>query len=608
MFEHFTAIIGNYGKKCFLLWHLWSSPAIYTKFLFTPKRLLVILALMRILLATLHSKFIHASLALPYLAAYCSDLGQFVIREFTIHEPRENILAMILAEEPDVVAFSVYLWNRRETFDLIDALGVVRPDLRIVVGGPEVSFEAPSLFDRHPGLNALIRGEGELPFRGLLQAWVKGEKPSQVPRLMWREENQGGQGPDTPPIKDLDVIPSPFALGLIDLDRGFVYYETSRGCPYRCAFCLSARDERVRAFSMERVRSDLRLLMDHEVPKIKLVDRTFNYDAKRAREIFREILTHNRGSHFHFEIGAHLLDEATLNLLEEVPPGMFQFEIGVQSTLPGTLSAINRKASLELLETNVRRLREKSNVTLHLDLIVGLPGEGYTDFLKSLDRVAALRPHHLQIEPVKLLPGTPLRGQAPELQLKFDPNPPYTVLRSPDLDHTDLERFRGISRLLDLTYNAGRLERFLDGLQKAAGSLSAALEQLENYWRQEGLLRFPLSQKAVFEHLARFVSQGFSAPLQNMLREQLARDFAHCERVVPGNAPDFFDSRLRPQEQQRVHRLVQEETARVKGQGVKIQFFAAAFHHLEGLDERRIILFIYETASGRGLKVKEIRL
>jgi anaerobic magnesium-protoporphyrin IX monomethyl ester cyclase len=564
---------------------------------------------MRTVLATLHSKFIHPSLALPYLAAFCrQDCGELLIREFTVHEPKESVLAQLLADAPDVVAFSVYLWNRRETLELADALAVARPGLQVVLGGPEVSFDGPELFARHPGIAAIVRGEGEIPLRGLLAAWSRGEEPDGVPRLAWRRGNTVVEGPAAPPLENLDAIPSPFALGLVDTARGFVYLETSRGCPYSCAFCMSALDERVRSFSPPRIEQDLLWLMQHQVPKIKLVDRTFNFDAARARRIWSFILEHNQGSHFHFEIGAHLLDEASLELLETVPAGMFQFEIGVQSTLPATLDAIGRKASLERLEQSVRRLRTKENIHLHLDLIAGLPGEGYRDFLASVDRVAALAPHHLQIEPVKLLPGSPLRQQAARLGIRFDPNPPYTVLATADLGFAELERLRGLSRLFDLTYNSGRFTGFLDGLQAACGSLAGGLERLEIFWRERNLFRHPLSQRGVFENVWGFVQSEFAGDAREELRERLARDYAGSERVAPEGAPEFFDMQLDAEETLKVQARVREETERVRGKGIKLQHFAAAFRRLPGAGGRRVLLFLYLTETGRGMSVREIRI
>lgn len=562
---------------------------------------------MRTVLATLHSKFIHPSLALPYLAAFCrEECGELLIREFTVHEPKENVLAQLLAEAPDVVAFSVYLWNRRETLELADALAVARPGLKVVLGGPEVSFDGVELFARHPGVAALVRGEGEIPLRGLLAAWQRGEQPNGVPRLAWRQEEHITEGPPAPPLSSLDDLPSPFALGLVDTSRGFVYLETSRGCPYTCAFCMSALDEQVRSFSLARIEQDLLWLMQRRVPKIKLVDRTFNYDAARARRIWSFILEHNRGSHFHFEIGAHLLDEESLTLLETVPAAMFQFEIGVQSTLPAALDAIGRQASLEKLETNVRRLRTRGNIHLHLDLIAGLPGENYRDFLASIDRVAALAPHHLQIEPVKLLPGSPLRLRADKIGIRFDPHPPYTVLSTADLVYAEIEKLRGLSRLFDLTFNSGRFAGFLFSLQAACGTLAGGLERLENFWRSRQLFRHPLSQRGVFENVWGFIRTEFAGELREQLRERLARDYAGSERVVPDNAPDFFDVDLTEEERQALQRRVREETESLHGRGIKLQHFAAVFHHLPEGQERRVLLFLYLTETGKGMQVREI--
>ncbi len=562
---------------------------------------------MRTVLSTLHSKFIHASLALPCMSAYCGkDAGEILIREFTVHEPRENVLAALLAESPDVVGFSVYLWNRRETLELADALVAARPGIRVVIGGPEVSYEDKQLFRRHPGVSALIRGEGEIPLKGLLAAWSRDEQPGQIPRLAWRDGGRIIEGPPGPSLETLDDIPSPFEGGLVDLSRPLIYYETSRGCPYRCSFCMSALDDRVRSFSMDRIRGDLLFLMRKEIPQVKLVDRTFNYDASRAREIFAFILEHNRKSRFHFEIGAHLLDDETLDLLEKVPPGVFQFEIGVQSTLEETLDAVGRRVSLERLEENVRRLRRTGNIRLHLDLIAGLPEENYLSFLSSIDRVAAMEPHHLQIEPVKLLPGSPLRRMADELEIRFDPHPPYSILGSPILSFEDLERLRGISRLMDLTWNSTHFSGFLDGMRKEWGSLSAGLEGLESFWRERNLFRHPLSRRSVFEEVWNFLKRDMEEEGRELLQELLARDFARSERVVPDNAPEFFDIDLTDADREAVRTLVRRESEEFKGRSVKIQHFAAIFRRRTEDGGRTLRVFIYLTRPGSGMEVREI--
>ncbi len=563
---------------------------------------------MRILLTTLHSKFIHNSLALPSLAAFCAvDCGDLQIREFTIHEPRDTLLAMLLAEEPDVVAFSVYLWNRRETLDLVDALAVARPELRIVLGGPEISFDSHKIFDDHPGLTALIRGEGELPLRALLSAWVKGQKPGPIARLAIRTAEDVLEGPDGPVIDSLNRIPSPYQMGLVDLGRGIVYYETSRGCPFRCGFCLSARDNHMRSYSMERIYSDLSLLMEHQVAKVKLVDRTFNYDAERAREIFTYILEQNRSTHFHFEIAAHLLDDATIELLDRTPPGMFQFEIGVQSYLEETLAIVERQVNLQKMEVNIRRLRSQHRVYLHLDLIAGLPGEDYPAFLSSIDRVSAMTPDHLQIEPVKLLPGSPLREQAEAYGLRFDPNPPYTVLSTRDLDHKAILKLKGISRIIDLTYNTGCFPLFIRQLSSVYQSFAVAMEELAKYWQKHQWFRFPCSRSAVFERCHQFIKDEAPQSKRVELIDCLAFDYARAERVVPSRIPDFFDTDLNMVEREWVQEQVQHKTDLLRGQGVRLQYFAAAFTNLPDSEERSAWLFLYLTRTGQGMSVEAYR-
>jgi len=559
---------------------------------------------MRTLLTTLHSKYIHASLALPYLAAYCGeDCGELVIREYTVHEPKESVLAQIVALEPEAVVFSVYLWNRLATLELVDCLKLISPDLKIVLGGPDVSFEDETFFPRYP-IDALISGEGEIPLRQLLQCWQGNTDPKPTPGLRTRIFPQSnGQSS----LSSLDALPSPFAARLVDLNRGLVYYESSRGCPYTCSFCMSALDNRVRSFSMTRIFADLQLLMTAEVPQIKLVDRTFNYDNGRAREIFDFILRKNVSSHFHFEIGAHLLDEETLRLLETVPEGMVQFEIGVQSTLPETLDKIGRRASLGKLAENVRRLRQKENIHLHLDLIAGLPGENYRQVLNSLDWVAALHPHHLQLEPVKLLPGAPLRSQATEFAFTFDPNPPYTILGSPDLNFQQLERLRGIGRLVDLLVNSGRFRYLLPLLVEKYQFLSIFLEILDDFWRAENLYHGHRSLRELFGVMDRFLQQNFSAEERPCFREALVRDFAHQERIVSGSEPEFFSGALTATERELVRQRVKEEIGKLIRTG-KVQYFAGAFHHLPDSPGRSILIFLYNSNPSGGMQVTELRL
>ena len=559
---------------------------------------------MKVLLTTLHSKYIHASLALPCLASYCADVaGEIAIAEYSVNQPKETLLAQIMAQDAEVICFSVYIWNRLATLELVQCLKILDPVKRIVLGGPETSFEDETFFDRFP-VDALICGEGEIPLRHLLQAWESDTSPAAIGglRTAARPAANGWSQLD-----DLDTIPSPFAAGLVDLQRGLVYYESSRGCPYNCSFCMSALDQRVRSFSFERIASDLRLLMAAGVPIIKFVDRTFNYDSQRARDIFAFILEHNQSSRFHFEIGAQLLDAATLKLLETVPDRMFQFEIGVQSTLEATLDKVVRQTSLPKLAENVRYLQEKSRIHLHLDLIIGLPGEDYQQCLDSLDWTYALRPDQLQIETVKLLPGAPLRGQAAEWGLHFDPNPPYAVLRTAALGYFELQRLEGIGVLFDRIINSGRFTWLIKGLNQAFGRLSGWLEDLDSYWREHDLYSSQRSLRDLYLLMDGYLCGRFSAQKRLRLRELLARDCAHHQRIVAGSAPAFFDCALSATEQEGVRARVKMELSQLERSG-KVQYFAARFRALPDLPGPQLLIFLYIAKTSSGLQVKELVL
>ncbi|TLN06671.1 B12-binding domain-containing radical SAM protein, partial [bacterium] len=364
---------------------------------------------MKVLLTTLNAKYVHSSLALPYLAAVChsADGIEVAVREFTINEQHEHLLRKIVTEQADIVAFSCYIWNIEQTLKLASDLKKVLPSSRIILGGPEVSYTPEELLRDNEAIDCIIRGEGEEIFRqlimGVRQTGNLADTLKTIPSgIAFRNGSAIVMTPAGKPFDNLDSIPSPFTAGLVAMDKPLVYYETSRGCPFSCAFCMSSLGHGVRSFSMERIKQDLLYLIEHKSPTVKLVDRTFNYDGRRANEIWDFIVTHNRNSRFHFEIAADLLSEENIRTLEKVPEGIFRFEIGVQSIDSDTLDTVGRKTDFTRLYAIVKQLLTRTGVTIHLDLIAGLPLEDYKGFRDSLQRLLELRPHHIQVEPLKV--------------------------------------------------------------------------------------------------------------------------------------------------------------------------------------------------------------
>jgi len=501
---------------------------------------------MKILLTTLHAKYSHASLALPCLAACCRDLPGVTItlREYTVNEPREHLLRLIMAEQADLVAFSCYIWNIEKTLRIVSDIKKIRPETRIVLGGPEVSFGAFDLMHNHPAVDFIIKGEGETVFRQLAQALsaqgpgpLPGSVLEEIDNLFFRDGSDISAGPHGRGYLQLDSIPSPFEAGLVDLSKPLTYYETSRGCPFSCAFCLSSVEGQVRSYSMERIKRDLRLLMQKQVPKIKLVDRTFNYDARRADEIWRFILEHNISSHFHFEIAADLLSDTSLEILKQVPAETFRFEIGIQSASGETLKRVNRSADLGRLFYVIRQLRANTAIELHLDLVAGLPGEDYAAFLVSLQAVADLAPHQIQVEPLKVLKGSPMREIASREDYHFSESPPYTILRNPWLSYTDIGCIETIGRLLDLYYNSGGFGTALELLARST-PLSLLLDRMATRVADQplsGLSSLRLYQ--LFFHLSASDADNSD---NSLLADALFFDFCRHELPRQGKLPHFI--------------------------------------------------------------------
>ncbi|MEI6209307.1 MAG: DUF4080 domain-containing protein [Desulfuromonadales bacterium] len=501
---------------------------------------------MKILLTTLHSKYSHASLALPCLAAGCCGFKdtEILLREWTVNEPREHILKMIMTEEPDLVAFSCYIWNIEKTLRIVSDIKKISSRTLIVLGGPEASFGIFELMYDNPAVDFVVKGEGEAVFRRLLESIVNDGFPeyslARIDNLFFRSGTDIVSGPLNKGHLLLDSIPSPFEGGLVDLTKPLIYYETSRGCPFSCAFCLSSVEGSVRSFSMDRIHRDLLFLMHHNVSQIKLVDRTFNYDSRRADEIWAFILRHNQGSHFHFEIVAELLTEDNLNTLARVPENTFRFEIGIQSASESTLEQVGRTADLSQIFSVVRRLRAGTNIELHLDLVAGLPGEDYDGFLSSLQALADLDPHEIQIEPLKLLKGVPMREIAAREGYSFSRFPPYTILRNPWLSFDDICRMETIGRLLDLFRKHGRFATAFRILL-TEHPFAAILDRMARGVGSEALSGF--SCRRVFELFARLATPLVDEERLSDLHDALFFDYCTIEMPLMGRLPVFVAER-----------------------------------------------------------------
>lgn len=499
---------------------------------------------MKLLLTTLHSRYIHSSLALPCLAASCTGISglETVIREHTVNERPEKVLAALSREHADIVAFSCYIWNIGQTLKIAADLKLLHPETFIILGGPEVSYGSHELMAENPPIDAVIRGEGEGPFRLLMQLLteasgraVPDESLLAVGNITFRSGDEIMSAPLNPPMKELDSIPSPFAAGLADTSKPLVYLETSRGCPFSCAFCLSSVEKGVRSFSMPRIESDLSILMQQGVDTIKFVDRTFNYDPVRADRIWDFILKNNQKSRFHFEIAADLLTEENIRMLRSVPPDTFRFEIGVQSAAAETLSSVERVSDLNRLFSNVKRLQAETNVTLHLDLVAGLPGEDLEGFWKSLESLLSLNPDHIQVELLKMLKGTEIRKSAKESGYSFSPYPPYRILKSSWLTFEDICSIESIGEAIEEIYNSGRF--------KTATAMIARHGSLVRLFSTEPNAGEPAriggrNPAQLFESVLKLSGAAFPE-LVEQIRDALRFDY--CMAGHPGNSlPSFL--------------------------------------------------------------------
>ncbi len=462
---------------------------------------------MKTLLVGINAKYIHSNPAIyslqksarAYAGCFGASVGEIAVREFTINQNPQTIYYEILQERPDLVGFSTYIWNVTLVAQLCRDLKKVRPEIEIFMGGPEVSFglEHTEITD----YDYVIEGEGERPFYGLLAG---GEN---VP-AEWHYHHEGKRIWADPP-ECLDEIPFLYEDTMPMFQNRILYYEASRGCPFHCGYCLSAAEKGVRERSLPLVLRELQFLVDAGVPLIKFVDRTFNCHPERAAAVldFVRKLPETVQTCFHFEVEADRLTEDLIERMCVLPPNRIQVEIGIQSTCKKTLQACHRTPTVERCFTNIRRLVAAGNMKVHVDLIAGLPYEGYERFGQSLAETCALGAHQLQLGFLKRLQGTPLAAEEKRYGYVFSAHPPYEILRNDFLGEQELWRLKQIEDVLERLGNSGRFVHFLGCLKKQYDNTFAMWEALTDYWVQAGQIFATIGAVETFRVVARF-AQG----------------------------------------------------------------------------------------------------
>ena len=464
---------------------------------------------MKVVLSTLNAKYIHSSLALYSLAqAGKKEDRDLVVREYSVNNQLLEVLADLYGEAPAVLGLACYIWNIDMILALAGMVKKVLPLTVIVLGGPEAGAAPEEILLKQPGVDAVVLGEGEQIWAELLDALDRRESLAIVPGLAIRSGQEVAFTGSPGIIASLDSLE--FAYSDQDMTRlkdKIIYYESSRGCPFFCQYCLSGNTGKVRCRSLASVYRELAFFIRHQVKQVKFVDRTFNANKKHYFPIMRFLADQKCQTNFHFEMSADLLDEEVLVFLAQVPAGRFQFEIGVQSTAPATLQALQRRNDWQKIVSNVKTVRNYDNIHLHLDLIVGLPYETWDDFERSFNDVYSLRPHMLQIGFLKLLKGSGIRRKAQQYGYIAMEDAPYEVLGHAALSYKEIRRLKQMEEVFNQVYNSGYLPRTLKFLiQLRQNNAFQFFISLAEYWEAANLFLAAHSPKNILHHMLHYVA------------------------------------------------------------------------------------------------------
>ena len=538
---------------------------------------------MKFLLAAINAKYIHSNPGVYSLRAFARTKipgADIEIGEYTINHQMDLILQDIYRRKPDFIGFSCYIWNISYIMEIVRDVKKVLPEAEIWLGGPEVSYDAKKVLTREPDVRGIMRGEGELTFTELVRAYLRREKTSvpdgytgesfrgqakeetsgcaentrmpenaegenaqsdrldlsQIPGITYRAANGEIEEHGPQRLLSLDEIPF-YYDDMAGFENRIVYYESSRGCPFSCSYCLSSIDKTVRFRSLDLVLPELQFFLDHKVPQVKFVDRTFNCKREHTLGIWRYLVEHDNGiTNFHFEVSADIFDEEELELIGKMRPGLIQLEIGVQSTNPDTIREIHRHMDLVKLKRAVDRVYDYRNTHQHLDLIAGLPYENYESFMRSFDDVYRMRPDQLQMGFLKVLKGSYMEEQVAAYDLKYRGIPPYEVLSTKWLPYSDVIRLKGVEDMVEVYYNSGQFPATMKLLEKRFQRPSEIFVNLAEYYEKNGLTGISHSRLARYEILYRFMEED--------MREE-ERDHVTAAKVPETGQPflvDFRDS------------------------------------------------------------------
>ena len=495
---------------------------------------------MKILLAACNAKYIHSNLAVYDLKAYSSDYDKEVLlREYTINQPKDEILKDIYGSGADVVCFSCYIWNISFVRELIRDLAKILPETAFWAGGPEVSYDAEKFLTEMPEMTGVLVGEGEKTFHDLLEYYIDGKGSLGEIRGIAYRDGEEIRHNGWRELMNLSEIPFVYQH-LEEFENRIIYYESSRGCPFSCSYCLSSIDKKLRFRDLELVKKELQFFLDHKVPQVKFVDRTFNCKHEHAMAIWKYILEHDNGvTNFHFEVSADLLRDEEMDLMAKMRPGLIQLEIGVQSTNPETIRAIHRHMDLDKLKRCVDRVHSFRNIHQHLDLIAGLPYEDYDTFHRSFNDVYQMKPDQLQLGFLKVLKGSLMQGEAEKYGIVHKEKEPYEVLSTNWLPYGDVLKLKAVESMVEVYYNSGQFQHTLEYLVPLAKDAFTFYESLGAFYENKGYSEISHSRMRRYEILLEYLQEETDVSVEKASQKMLY-DLYLREKLKkrPSFAPD----------------------------------------------------------------------